>query len=333
MYIQFVCNTFFLSLFAQSFAHKVTDKSFNKIKNMSKILVVGSSNIDLTARVDHLPVPGETVTNAEFAQTFGGKGANQAVAAARLGGEVTFVTMLGHDSYASQLKNQFKTVGIEMDYVLGTPSAPTGTAFIFVSAKGENCIAVAPGANAHLTPEKIDLFRDAIASADIVVMQAEIPYETVRTVAVEAAAKGKKVLYNPAPACDVDDRLIECVTTMVLNEVEASVVSGIQYDGNNLDEIADSLIARGVENVIITLGGDGVYMKNSEAVVRIPSHKVNVVDTVAAGDTFCGALATKGVINKEALEFANAAAAIAVTRPGAQTSIPTLEEVNNFLFK
>lgn len=333
MYIQFVCNTFFLSLFAQSFAHKVTDKSFNKIKNMSKILVVGSSNIDLTARVDHLPVPGETVTNAEFAQTFGGKGANQAVAAARLGGQVTFVTMLGHDSYSSQLRNQFESVGIEMRYVLDTPSAPTGTAFIFVSAKGENCIAVAPGANAHLTPEKVDIFEDAIESTDIVVMQAEIPYETVCAVAEKAAAKGKKVLYNPAPACDVDDRLIKCITTMVLNEVEASVVSGIQYDGSNLDEIADSLMARGVKNVIITLGGDGVYMKNSESIVRIPSHKVKVVDTVAAGDTFCGALATKGIIDKEALEFANAAAAIAVTRPGAQTSIPTLEEVNNFLFK
>ena len=298
---------------------------------MTKILVVGSSNVDLTARVDHLPVPGETITNARSEQALGGKGANQAVAAARLGGDVTFVTMLGQDAYADQLRAQFETVGISMDYVLDTPAAPTGTAFIFVSAKGDNCLAVAPGANALLTVDKVSIFADAIDATDLVVMQAEIPYETVREVALLAAAKGKQVLYNPAPACDVDDELIKAVTIMVLNEVEASVVSGIQYNGSNLDEIADSLISRGVKTVIITLGGEGVYMKNSETVVRVPSHKVKVVDTVAAGDTFCGALAAKGVVDKEALEFANAAAAIAVTRPGAQSSIPTLEEVTNFI--
>lgn len=300
---------------------------------MSKILVVGSSNVDLTARVEHLPVPGETVTNAEFVQTLGGKGANQAVAAARLGGEVIFATMLGHDAYAAELMKQFETVGIDMRYVLNTAEAPTGTAFIFVSSKGENCIAVAPGANAHLTVDKVEHLIDAIEEADIIVMQAEIPYETVCAVAKEAAARGKKILYNPAPACNVDDNLIKCITTMVLNEVEASEVSGIQYDGNNLDQIADRLIERGIQTVIITLGGDGVYMKDSKSTLRIPSHKVKVVDTVAAGDTFCGALAVKGHIDKDALEFANAAAALAVTRPGAQSSIPTLEEVNNFLSK
>lgn len=298
---------------------------------MTKILVVGSSNVDLTARVAHLPVPGETVTDAQFEQTLGGKGANQAVAAARLGGDVNFVTMLGRDSYASQFISQFESVGIEMSYILDTDAAPTGTAFIFVSSSGENCIAVAPGANSYLTPDKVDVFREAVDAADVVVMQAEIPYETVVKIAVDAAAKGKSVLYNPAPACNVDDRLIKAITTMVLNEVEASVVSGIQYDGNNLDEIADSLIARGVKNVVITLGGDGVYMRNADTVLRIPSHKVNVVDTVAAGDTFCGALAARGVVDKESLEFANAAAAIAVTRPGAQSSIPTIEEVTNFI--
>lgn len=295
---------------------------------MSKILVVGSSNMDLTVRVDHLPVPGETITNAKFEQSLGGKGANQAVAAARLGGDVTFVTSLGVDSYASDLKHQFETVGISMDYVFETPEAPTGTAFIFVSREGENCIAVAPGANACLTPEKVDAFTKAIDEAEIVVMQAEIPYDTVRKVALYAASKGKSVLYNPAPACDVDDELMRAVSVLVLNEVEASVVSGIGYDGSNLEEIADSLMARGAKTIVITLGGDGVYMKNSGMSVRIPCHKVEVVDTVAAGDTFCGALAAKGVVNRDALEFANAAAAIAVTRPGAQSSIPTLEEVN-----
>lgn len=295
---------------------------------MSRILVVGSSNVDLTARVAHLPVPGETVTNARFEQSLGGKGANQAVAAARLGADVTFVTSLGTDAYARDLRTQFETVGISMDYIFETPHEPTGTAFIFVSDKGENCIAVAPGANNCLTPDKVDSFVKAVDEADMVVMQAEIPYETVRKVAVLAAEKGKTVLYNPAPACDVDDELMKAVTVLVLNEVEASVVSGIVYDGGNLDEIADSLMARGAKTVVITLGGDGVYMKNAEMTVRIPCHKVDVVDTVAAGDTFCGALAARGVVDRGALEFANAAAAIAVTRPGAQSSIPELEEVN-----
>lgn len=297
---------------------------------MSKILVVGSSNVDLTARVEHLPVPGETITNAVFDQSLGGKGANQAVAAASLGGDVTFVTSLGVDAYAAELKSQFRNKGISMDYLMENPETPTGTAFIFVSRKGENCIAVAPGANVALTPDKVDLFKDAIDAADIVVMQAEIPYETVRKTAIYAASKGKAVLYNPAPACDVDDELMKSTTILVVNEVEASVVSGIRYDGSNLDEIADSLLRRGAKSIVITLGGDGVYMKNPETSLRIPCHKVKVVDTVAAGDTFCGALAVKGVADKDALEFANAAAALAVTRPGAQSSIPSLDEVNQF---
>ncbi|MGM9741180.1 MAG: ribokinase [Candidatus Cryptobacteroides sp.] len=298
-----------------------------------KILVVGSSNVDLTARVDHLPRPGETITNATFEQSLGGKGANQAVAAARLGGEVTFITSLGQDSYAGALMKQFRDSGIAIDYVLEDKSSPTGTAFIFVAKSGENCIAVAPGANASLTTEKINGVSDALESSDIVVLQAEIPYRTVKEIALEASRMHKKVLYNPAPACEVDPELMKAVSILVVNEVEAAAVSGMEYTGDNLDEIATALTERGAGAVVITLGKDGVYMKNGTTSIRLPSYDVDVVDTVGAGDTFCGALAVQCAdkdIDREALEFASAAASLAVTKKGAQSAIPTLEEVLRF---
>lgn len=298
-----------------------------------RILVVGSSNVDLTARVDHLPRPGETITNATFEQSLGGKGANQAVAAARLGGDVTFITSLGKDSYAGALMKQFRESGIAIDYVLEDKSTPTGTALIFVAKSGENCIAVAPGANASLTTEKISGVNDALESADIVVLQAEIPYQTVKEIALEANRMHKKVLYNPAPACEVDSELMHAVSILVVNEVEAAAVSGMEYNGENLEEIATSLTERGAGSVVITLGKDGVYMKHGATSIKLPSYDVDVVDTVGAGDTFCGALAVRCAqkeIDREALEFASAAASLAVTRKGAQSAIPTLEEVLNF---
>lgn len=299
-----------------------------------RILVVGSSNVDLTARVDHLPRPGETITNATFEQSLGGKGANQAIAAARLGGEVTFITSLGKDSYAGELKEQFRASGIMTDYLFEDTLSPTGTAFIFVAESGENCIAVAPGANASLTTDKMSLLSDALDASDIVVLQAEIPYQTVKEIAMEASRRHIKVLYNPAPACMVDSELMSAVSILVLNEVEASVVSGIEYTGDNLDAIATSLERRGAGTVVITLGKDGVYMKHGSTSIRLPSYDVKVVDTVGAGDTFCGALAVKCAskdIDREALEFASAAASLTVTRRGAQSAIPTLEEVLSFI--
>lgn len=298
-----------------------------------KIIVVGSSNIDMVAQVNHLPIPGETVGDACFMQLFGGKGANQAVAAARLGGNVTFVTSLGNDIYADVLKRQFEKEGIITDYIVEDAHQPTGTALILVADSGENCIAVAPGANYSLLPESIAHFKEVIDEADMIVMQAEIPYETMRAVALLACKKGKKVLLNPAPACSLDRELMKSIDVLVVNEVEAALVSGICYAGDNMEEIACALMDMGARNVIITLGGDGVYMMNEKEAIRLPGYSVDVVDTTAAGDTFCGALAvacTLRGLDREALEFANAAAAIAVTRMGAQPSIPTLEEVERF---
>lgn len=299
-----------------------------------KIVVIGSSNIDMVAQVDHLPAPGETVGNARFMQSFGGKGANQAVAAARLGGSVTFVTALGNDIYADLLKKHFQEEGIDTGYLMDDSNHPTGTALIFVAKSSENCIAVAPGANYSLLPETISSFSQAIEEAEIIVMQAEIPYPTIRSIALLARQKGKKVLFNPAPAHLIDEELMKAIDILVVNELEGAFISGVDYTGNNLEEIAQTLLAAGARNVVITLGSQGVFMKNSRQTVRLPGYKVGAVDTTAAGDTFCGALAVvcaRKEMDEETLAFANAAAAIAVTRAGAQPSIPTLSEVKQFL--
>ncbi|MCS2863975.1 ribokinase [Bacteroides thetaiotaomicron] len=265
-----------------------------------------------------------------------GKGANQAVAAARLGGSVTFITSLGNDMYAEILKKHFKKEGITTDYIIDDVNQPTGTALIFVADSGENCIAVAPGANYSLLPGSIIHFSKVIDEADIIVMQAEIPYETIKRIALPAKQKGKKVLFNPAPACLIDEELMKAIDILVVNELEATFISGIEYTGNNLEEIALSLLQAGARNAVITLGSQGVYMKNDKEIIQLPGYKVNAIDTIAAGDTFCGALAVicaQREIDRDALSFANAAAAIAVTRSGAQPSIPTLDEVKHFMLE
>ena len=301
-----------------------------------KVVVIGSSNIDMVAQVSHLPAPGETVGDANFMQSLGGKGANQAVAAARLGGSVTFVTSLGNDMYADILKKHFKKEGITTDYIIDDVNHPTGTALIFVADSGENCIAVGSGANFSLLPGSITHFSEVIDEADIIVMQAEIPYETIKKIALSAKQKGKKILFNPAPACLIDEELMKAIDILVVNELEAAFISGIEYTGNNLEEIALSLLQAGARNAVITLGSQGVYMKNDKEIIQLPGYKVNAIDTIAAGDTFCGALAVicaQRKIDRDALSFANAAAAIAVTRSGAQPSIPTLDEVKHFMLE
>lgn len=284
--------------------------------------------------MSHLPAPGETIGQARFMQSLGGKGANQAVAAARLGGSVTFVTSLGNDLYADMLKKHFREEGIITDYIVDDSDNPTGIALIFVAEDGENCIAVAPGANGSLLPSSIESFSEVLDDADIIVMQAEIPYDTIKQIALTASERGKKVLFNPAPACHIDAELMPIIDILVVNELEAEFISGIPYSNSNLEEISYTLIEAGARNVVITLGSGGVYMNNGTDAIRIPGFKVNAVDTTAAGDTFCGALAVAcaaGEIDFESLKFANAAAALAVTRSGAQPSIPVLEEVNKFI--
>lgn len=301
-----------------------------------KVLVIGSSNMDITAQVGHLPLPGETVGGKNYFKAFGGKGANQAVAAARLGGEVTFISSLGNDDAGKEMKRHFEKEGIHTNYIITDPSSPSGTAFIFVSEAGENCIAVIPGANGTLSPDKLEGAQQAFKDCDIVVLQGEIPHETVSAAVQKAAALGKKVLLNPAPAYKVDKDTLKQVDILIVNEVEAGVVSGVTYSTDNLPAIAEKLLGYGIRNVIVTLGGDGVYMRNSVGEFRLSSYNcmIEVVDTVGAGDTFCGAIATKAdkaLLDLDALRFANAAAGISVSRYGAQPSIPTLSEVERLL--
>ncbi len=301
---------------------------------MNKIVVVGSTNIDMMAKVHHLPSCGETVGDAEFSQAIGGKGMNQAIAAARLGGDVTFVTALGNDHYASMLKALLRREGIATDYVIDDAEHPTGMALIYVSHAGDNCIAVAPGANHTLQPELVATFERAISDADVVVMQAEIPYETIRTTAKLAHSLGKKVVLNLAPACQADADLLSVVDVLVVNEVEGAAVAGLTFDNNNLDAIIDRLRLTGIPNIVVTVGKDGAYLITPFTSVHVASWKVEAVDTIAAGDTFCGALAVRfsdGYVTEDDMRYANAASAIAVTRPGATTSIPTADEVADFI--
>ena len=230
-----------------------------------KIVVIGSSNIDMVAQVSHLPAPGETVGDACFMQLLGGKGVKIKLLRQH-GSELLsrLSTSLGNDMYADILKKQFEKEGIITDYIVDDECHPTGTALIFVADSGENCIAVAPGANYSLLPDAVIRFEKVIDEADMIVMQAEIPYETVKKVALLANERGKKVLLNPAPACPIDRELMNSVDLLVVNEVEASFISDMSYTGDNLDEIATALMESGARNVIITLGSCGVYMKNQK---------------------------------------------------------------------
>lgn len=301
-----------------------------------KILVIGSSNIDMVAQVEYLPAPGQTVGNGTFMQAFGGKGANQAVAAARLGGEVTFVSSLGNDMYSKLLIEHFQQEGINTDFVLIDTEKSTGTALIMVSADAENCIAVTPGANGSLLPDKIAQFTSALDNVDMLVMQAEIPYETTKQLAILAKQKGVKVMLNPAPACAIDPEFMSNVDILVVNETEAELISQKRFNEYSIEDIAQTLLQQGAQQVLITLGSKGLYLKTKQKVIQLDAFKVKAIDTTAAGDTFCGALAVACAckeIDEQALRFASAAAAISVTRLGAQPAIPTLTEVEDFLQK
>lgn len=303
---------------------------------MNKIVVVGSTNIDLMAKVHHLPSRGETVCDAEFSQAIGGKGMNQAIAAARLGGDVIFVTALGNDHYASLLKKHLQNERIITDYVIDDSEQPTGMALIYVSHEGENCIAVAPGANNKLQPTLLNTFKKALDRADIVIMQAEIPYQTICATASYAKSHGKKVILNLAPAKEADPELLSNVDVLVVNEIEGGIVAGLPYSDDNMDQIMMRLKHTGVKNIVVTVGSKGAYLITPFGCSHIEPYKVDVVDTVAAGDTFCGALAVQfsgDYITEENMRYANAASAIAVTRHGATTSIPTAEEVDRFLLQ
>jgi ribokinase len=302
-----------------------------------RILVVGSSNTDMIIKLDRIPRPGETILGGELVTAAGGKGANQAVGAARAGGQVTFIARVGQDMFGDQALAGFVKDGINVDYVTRDKTNPSGVALIFVAKDGENSIAVAGGANAKLSPADVRKATAAFAGANVLVMQLETPLETVQAAADLAAKAGLRVILNPAPAQPLPDKLLNRVSILTPNETEAELLTGIAVkDDASAAAAAAKLRTRGVQTVIITLGARGAYVATESGEQLVPGFKVKAVDTTAAGDIFNGALAVamaEGKPLKLAVRFANAAAAISVTRLGAQPSAPTRPEIDRFLKK
>jgi ribokinase len=298
------------------------------------ILVVGSSNTDMVVKAERLPGPGETVLGGAFIMAAGGKGANQAVAAARLGAEVVFVAKVGEDIFGKQAVESFKREGIDTSYVVVDSGNPSGVALIAVDARGENCIVVAPGANGNLLYEDLATAEEKIKNAAWVLMQLEIPLKTVEYVVGMAAGYGVPVILNPAPACVLPDDLLRKVAILTPNHKEAEMLGGVPIvDKCSAERAAAVLAGKGVQTVIITLGTDGALVLDGGVFLWVAAPAVTAVDTTAAGDVFSGALAvalSEGRSIKDSVGFACAAAALSVTRMGAQSSAPTRDEVDGF---
>ena len=303
---------------------------------MKNIVVIGSSNTDMVVKTSHLPAGGETVLGGDFFMNAGGKGANQAVAAARYGNRVVFVAKTGDDLFGAQVREAMRQDNINTDYVFVDKEHPSGVALITVNQQAENCIVVAPGANAHLTPLDIDAAADEIRGASVVLMQLETPIATVEYAAQMAADAGVPVILNPAPAPaePLSEELLKNLFLITPNESEASRISGITVkDLASAQLAAKAIYDMGPKNVIVTLGSDGSLVYDGAMFMRVEAMKVDAVDTTAAGDTYNGVLASviaEGRTLIDAVHEANVAAAISVTRMGAQPAAPTREEIIQF---
>ncbi|MEL6558793.1 MAG: ribokinase [Bacteroidota bacterium] len=301
---------------------------------MSNILIVGSSNTDMIAKVENFPQPGETIHGLTYMEAMGGKGANQAIAANRLGGQVRFITCLGDDPNGRTTLDYYRNENLDVSASRIVRGVPSGTAMILVDGQGENCIVVTPGANHELKPDYIWQIEEEISEANLVLMQMEIPCETVKTVSAICKKYHIQLFLNVAPAKQLDDELIRAVDVLIVNETEAEMITGEEIEVVGKEGIVDRLRVMGATTVVLTLGKEGCYFKNDKESFCTPAFEVDAVDTTAAGDTFCGALVTeisKGSNLKDAVRFASAASAITVTKMGAQPSIPTAEEVLRFL--
>lgn len=297
---------------------------------MPNVLVIGSSNLDLTVRLDRLPVVGETVSGGEFYQSFGGKGANQAVAARRAGADVLFVTKVGADANGEVIARHLVEQGIPAVGLRQDRRAPTGVALIVVDTHGRNMIAVAPGSNRLLTAEEIREHALAFEEAKVLLVQLEVPLAAVTQALTLAKAKGMTTILNPAPAQSLPDRLLKLVDIVTPNETEATVLTGQAVR----EAAARDLLARGVREVVVTLGEQGALWTNAAGMKAILPFKVTPVDSTAAGDAFNGALAAalaEGRSLDRALRFASAAGALAVTKRGAQESMPGRREIEAVL--
>lgn len=302
---------------------------------MSDILVIGSLNMDLVVRAERMPARGETLPGLDFHTIPGGKGANQAAAAARLGGQVSMLGCVGEDAFGEQLLATLQGFDVEIGAVRRAAGVSSGVAAILVDAGGDNRILVVAGANGQVSVEDIRAAEEPMRQARLVVMQLEIPLESVLAAARLARSVGTPVLLNPAPARDLPDELLGLVDTLVVNESEAGVLSGLPV--NNIEEgfaAGEAMRRRGARQVALTLGAQGALVCSAQVTGHVPGFPVEVVDTTAAGDAFIGGLAVallEGKPLEQAARFANAAGALACTRLGAQTSLPAREEVEALL--
>ena len=297
-----------------------------------QILIIGSSNTDMVVKAERLPAPGETVIGGTFLMNPGGKGANQAVAAARLGGRVTLVAKVGDDLFGQQAVAGFKHEGINTTHILTDAEQPSGVALINVDEQGENCIAVAPGANANLQPADTQAALEAAEPDALLLLQLEIPLPTVADVVRRAHWRGLRVVLNPAPAQPLPDDLFPNLFLITPNETEAERLTGVRVvDEATADGAARQLRRMGVRNVIITLGAKGAYLLTETQATLVASPPVTATDTTAAGDCFNGALTValaEGQTLPDATAFACRAASVSVTRMGAQASMPHRNEIN-----
>jgi len=307
-----------------------------------RLVVVGSANTDLVIQADRLPTPGETVLGGDLITAQGGKGANQAVAAARLGAEVAFVARIGGDAFGRGTLEALRREGLDIRRVAQDPEAPSGVAMIVVGPGGQNLIAVAPGANRRLSAGDVEAARAVFSGVRVVLIELETPVEAGLAAARLGREAGARVILNPAPAPSdpLPDALFEAVDILTPNETEAAVLSGQKTP----EGAAEALLGRGVDTVIVTLGGAGALVATragpaqriDHPMQRIPGFQVEAVDATAAGDAFNGGLAValgRGEALREAVRYAHAVAALTVTRLGAQPSLPTAEEVEEFLSK
>lgn len=308
------------------------------MSNIKNILVIGSLNMDFVIEVNKMPLPGETILGKNFTLIPGGKGANQAYAIGKLGGNVSMLGAVGNDEYGKKILENLNSVNVNTNNIIKLEDIQTGSAFINVDKNGENSIVVVSGANGKITKETIDSNINLIEKADIIVMQLEIPLEVVEYASKLAKQKGKLVILDPAPARpNLSEELLSNIDIIKPNETEIQILSGIEAKANEeIIRAARSLIEKGVDTVIVTLGDKGSILVTKELEKSFDSFNVEVVDTTAAGDSFTAALAKsllEGKNIEEAIKFGHLVSSIVVTKKGAQTSIPTQKEIERFLYE
>jgi ribokinase len=305
---------------------------------MARIVVVGSANVDFVVQTPHIPRPGETVLGRNFVMAMGGKGANQAVGAARLGADVSFVACIGEDVFGDQCLEAYHAEGIHTEFVSRDARESTGVALISVAEGGENSITVASGANMRLTPQHIEAASRVFQGADVLVMQLEVPIETVEAAARIARRNNVEVVLNPAPARSIPDELLHLIDVITPNRIEAAQLMGVpdsQAVAMTDEQLVKGLLGLGPASVVITLGAEGALAGGSWGWVRVPAFKITPVDTTAAGDAFNAGLAMAlgrgGMALDQAARYASACGALAATKMGAQPSLPTGAEVDRFI--